>query len=123
MRKALLTLILFTSSLATPVMAAKNNESFLVTVGERKISVQSPTTPKQVVTVVVKNDTFDKIVSEIRNGSITLQRFVLEPSGKKGAVFTITVDISKAKNLQYVSIAPPFQEVPLSFSKEEYEIP
>ena len=94
-----------------------------MTVKDQSIEVVSPASKKDVVTLVVTNQTFDKIISEIRSGSKTIKRFVLEPSGAKGAVFSLTVKVEKGKTLNYVSIAPPFQETPLIFSKEKYEIP
>lgn len=103
--------------------AQKSNEAFIITVTDRKISVVSPSTKKDIVTVVVKNDTFDKILSELKSGDKTLKRFTLQPSGQKGAVYTLTVNLKEAKTVEYVSIAPPFQEVPLHFAKESYEIP
>lgn len=115
--------LFFSLLFAAEALADKNYGSFHVTVGEREVSVVSPSRPSKTVTVSVKNETFDKIISEIRTRSKTLKRFVLRPSGKKGDVFTLTVNIEKADGLYYVSVAPPFQEVPLTFSRESYEIP
>lgn len=125
MRKfaVLFSLLALQTLVGSSALASKTNESFLVTVGDRKISVVSPEKPVKIVTIVVKNDTFDRIISEIKTDSKTLKRFTLEPSGKKGAVYSLTVDISKTSGLHFVSIAPPFQEVPLAFSPETYEIP
>lgn len=103
--------------------AEKSYDSFLVTVGDKKISVVSPSKKKKVVTIVIKNTTYNKIISKIRTEDKTLERFVLAPAGSRGAVHTLTVDASKLKELYYVSVAPPFQEVPLAFSKGNYEIP
>lgn len=94
-----------------------------MTIKDESIEVVSPSKKRDIVTLVVTNKTFDKIISEIRSGKKTIKRFVLEPSGTKGASFSLTVKVEKDKELQYVSIAPPFQETPLIFSKEKYEIP
>ena len=115
--------LLFILNISLSAHARESNEAFLVTVKDQSIEVVSPASKKDVVTLVVTNQTFDKIISEIRSGSKTIKRFVLEPSGAKGAVFSLTVKVEKGKTLNYVSIAPPFQETPLIFSKEKYEIP
>ena len=104
-------------------LGRESNEAFLVTVKDKSIEVVSPASKKEVVTLVVSNQTFDKIISEIRSGNKTIKRFVLESSGRKGASFSLTVKVEKGKTLKYVSIAPPFQETPLIFAKEKYEIP
>ncbi len=104
-------------------IARETNEAFLVTVKDQSIEVVSPKIKREVVTLVVSNRTFDKIISEIRSGEKTIKRFVLEPDGTKGASFSLTVKVEKGETLNYVSIAPPFQEAPLIFSKEKYEIP
>lgn len=121
---ALCFLLTFLLAQANFEQAKKSSESFFVTVKDQKITVVSPSKKTSIVTVVVKNETFDKIISEIKTRDKTLKRFALQPSGSKGSTFTLTVDYSKIKSLFYVSVAPPFQEAPLIFSnKGTYEIP
>ena len=118
-----LTLEIFSFLCSSSAFAQKSYESFFVKVEDQKISVVSPKERKKIVTIVVQNETFDKIFSEIRTENKTLKRFALQPSGKKGSTYTLTVDFTQAKKIFYVSIAPPFQEVPLVFSERNYEVP
>ncbi|MCO4753651.1 MAG: hypothetical protein KC478_04180 [Bacteriovoracaceae bacterium] len=116
-------LLICLSILVASVHAQKSYESFIVNVEDEKISVTSPEKKKKVVTIVVKNNSFDKIVSEIKSDSKVLKRFTLFPSGKKGSTYTLTVDYEKSGTVYYAPVAPPFQAVPLTFSKGSYEVP
>ncbi|MBG60212.1 MAG: hypothetical protein CMJ16_07125 [Peredibacter sp.] len=103
--------------------AARTSESFLVTVEDQRIGVIAPKNAVDTATIVVKNKTFDKVISEIKTPDKVLKRFTLFPSGMKDSTFTLTVDFSKAKKVYYAPISPPFQEIPLEFSKGSYEVP
>tara|TARA_B100001971_G_C18268008_1_gene596133 strand:- start:66219 stop:66572 length:354 start_codon:yes stop_codon:yes gene_type:complete len=103
--------------------AEKSYESFIVKVEEEKISVITPKKSKDIVTIIVENKTFERIISEIKTDKKVLKRFTLEPEGQKGANFSLTVDFSKVKNLFYVPISPPFQAAPLNPKGKNYEIP
>tara|TARA_Y100001960_G_C14325508_1_gene657472 strand:+ start:222 stop:575 length:354 start_codon:yes stop_codon:yes gene_type:complete len=103
--------------------AEKSYESFIVKVEEEKISVITPKKNKDIVTIIVENKTFERIISEIKTDKKVLKRFTLEPEGQKGANFSLTVDFSKVKNLFYVPISPPFQAAPLNPKGKNYEIP
>ncbi|MBC77029.1 MAG: hypothetical protein CME64_13530 [Halobacteriovoraceae bacterium] len=103
--------------------AAKSYDSFLVSVGDQKITVISPKKINKNVTIVVENKTFDKVISEIRTSDKVLKRFTLFPSGRKDSTFTVTIDFSKANTIYYAPVSPPFQAVPLTPSKGTYEIP
>ena len=107
----------------TNAFAQKSYESFIVNVNDENITVTSPDKKKKVATIVVKNNSFDKVVSEIRSDDKVLKRFTLFPSGKKGSSFTLTIDFDKVGTIYYAPIAPPFQAVPLKFSKGGYEVP
>ena len=112
-------------ALASTVASAadKSYGSFQITVGERKITVLSPVKKSSKAVIVVKNETQDKIVSALKANQAVLRRFVLAPAGEKGDVQTFEEDFSGGKQLWYVSVAPPFQETPLNFSRGVYEIP
>lgn len=107
--------------------AQKSYESFIVEVKEEKVSVITPKDRKdkknQIMTVIVQNKTFERIVSEIKTEKKVLKRFTLEPEGAKGANFSLTVDFSKLQKLFYISVSPPFQAVPLDPKGNNYEIP
>lgn len=97
----------------------KYADSFIVDVKDRSIKVTSPLKKVDVVSIIVVNHTFDKIISEIRSGKKILKRFVLKPEGKE----IVQVDYRAFKSIQYISIAPPFEEVELKFSQRPYEVP
>jgi len=94
-------------------------DSFIVKVGEHRISVSAPKKKAEVVSIIIENLTLDKIISELKTKEKVLKRFVLKPQGKE----VIQVDYSKIKKLYYVPIAPPFEAVELKFGKKYYEIP
>ncbi len=98
---------------------AKFTDSFVVEVNDRTIKVTSPLKKVDAVSIIIKNNTFDKIVSELRSESKVLKRFVLKAQGKE----VLQVDYSKVKTLYYVPVAPPFEAVELRFEQRPYEVP
>lgn len=112
----LLFLIMSSSDLA---LAQQKSEAFIVTVKNLSVQVISPENKLNTVSVIVKNDTAVKLVSELRSEGRVLKRFSLKPLSSK----TILVSMKKVKQLYYVSIAPPFQAVALKFNEQPYEIP
>ena len=110
----LITLIFTTSS-----FSQENAEAFIVTIKENSVRVVSPKNKEKLVGIIIKNETFDKITSEIRSDKGVIKRFVLKSQGSK----SLQVDYSQIKSLFYVAIAPPFQAVELKISQRAYEIP
>ena len=115
MIKILLSSLLFMSN----AYAFKSTAAFIVELNENKIRVTSPKTKTKIVSVIVKNQTFDKIRAELRSRDKVLKRFVIKSKAKE----VYEVDYSKAKSLSLVPISPPFETVLLKFSKGPYEIP
>lgn len=99
--------------------AQEVSEAFMVTITDEKIRVISPKQKQKTVSVIIKNDTFDNITSELRSDKGVIERFVLKEQTSK----SIQVKYNKINTLYYVSIAPPFQAVELKFSQRAYEIP
>lgn len=99
--------------------AAQSSDSFLVTIEDDRIRVVSPKKKMKIVGVIIKNNTFDDIRSEVATESKTLKRFNLKAQSSA----SVQVNYSKIKTLYFVSIAPPFQAVELKFSQRPYEIP
>jgi len=99
--------------------AKESSEAFIVQVKDRSIRVTSPKKKSKIVGIIIKNETFDKIISELRSESKVLKRFVLQPQGSQ----SLQVETTNLKHLYYVSVAPPFQAVELKFSERAYEIP
>ncbi len=97
----------------------KYTPSFIVNVGDRSISVTSPKEKVKIASVIIINDTLDKIVSELRSNDRVLKRFVLRPQGKE--VFQVSFE--SVNKIYYVPIAPPFESVELKFSQRSYEVP
>lgn len=112
-------IFLMTLLLTLPSFSQENAEAFIVTIKERKVRVISPKEKQKIVGIIIKNETFDKITSEVRSDKGVLKRFVLKPQGTT----SLQVNYSKIKSLFYVAIAPPFQAVELKFSQRAYEIP
>lgn len=115
--RLMLTILIFVYS--SFLFAAETSEAFLVNIYEDKIRVVSPKKKMDIVGVIIKNNTFDDIRSEISSEKKVLKRFVLKSQDSE----SIQVEYSKLKTLYYVSIAPPFQAVELKFSQRPYEIP
>lgn len=112
-------IFLITLLFILPSFAQENAEAFIVTIKEDKIRVISPKKKQKSVGIIIKNETFDKITSEVRSDKGVIKRFVLKSQGTK----SLQVNYSNTKSLFYVSIAPPFQAVELKFSQRAYEIP
>ncbi|MFT6633701.1 MAG: hypothetical protein ACJAS4_003672 [Bacteriovoracaceae bacterium] len=108
-------LILFGSIKAN----AQYTDSFIVEINDQTIKVTSPLKKTETVSIIIKNNTLDKIVSELRSDKKVLKRFVLKQEGKE----VIQVNYSKIKTLFYVPIAPPFEAAELRFEQRPYEIP
>ena len=98
---------------------AQNTEAFLVEISDQRIKVTSPLKKSQIVSIIVKNETFEKIISELRSEDKVLKRFVLKPEGQE----VTQVDYSKIKELYYVPVSPPFEAARLRFTEKPYEIP
>lgn len=99
--------------------AAKQAHSFIVEVKDRSIKVTSPSKKLDVVSVVIKNDTFDKIISVLKSKDKVIKRFVLQSQGEQ----VIEVDLRNNQTLYYVPISPPFESVELKFKQRPYEVP
>ena len=91
--------------------------SFIVEINDQSIKVTSPLKKQSTVSIIVKNNTLDKIVSELRSENKVLKRFVLKAEGKE----VLQVNYSKVKTLFYVPVAPPFEAVELRFEQRPYE--
>jgi hypothetical protein len=98
---------------------AQYTDSFIVEINDQTIKVTSPLKKTETVSIIIKNNTLDKIVSELRSDKKVLKRFVLKQEGKE----VIQVNYSKIKTLFYVPIAPPFEAAELRFEQRPYEIP
>lgn len=94
-------------------------DSFIVDVSDQKIVVTSPSKKIPVASIIIRNQTLEKIISEIRTEDKVLKRFVLKGEGKE----VIQVDFSKIGKLYYVPVSPPFEAAELKFSQRPYEIP
>lgn len=99
--------------------AQQTSEAFIVTIKDTKISVTSPAKKQKTIGLIIKNETFDKIISEVRSEKGVIKRFVLKPQSNE----TLEIDYYKINTLYYVAIAPPAQAVELKFSQRAYEIP
>ena len=111
--------LLFICILIPSVSFGQSTDSFIVDISDQKIRVSSPAKKMSVVSIIVRNQTLDKIISEIRSEDKVIKRFVLKGDGKE----VIQIDFSKVKKLYYVPVSPPFEAAELKFSQRPYEIP
>lgn len=111
--------VLFYLILTLPSFGQENAQAFIVTVYDDRVRVVSPVKKEKIVGVIIKNETFDKITSEVRTDKGVVKRFFLKSQSSK----SLQVNLNKVKSLFYVAIAPPFQAVELKFSQRAYEIP
>lgn len=101
------------------IVLGQSTESFIVDISDQKIKVTSPSKKIPVASIIVRNQTLERIISEIRSEDKVIKRFVLKAEGKE----VIQVDFSKIKKLYYVPVSPPFEAAELKFSQGPYEIP
>ncbi len=99
--------------------AEEFTEAFIVTVEDQKVMVTSPKAKSDNISVIVKNNTFEDIRSEIASDKGVIKRFNLKAQSSR----SLLIDYKDIKTLFYVSVAPPFQAVELKFSQKPYEIP
>lgn len=100
-------------------LSAKTTDSFIVEIEDRKMVVTSPSKKLETVSIIIKNNTLDKIVSEIRTQKKVLKRFVLKAGGKEVS----SVNMKSTDTLFFVPLAPPFEAAKLRFNQKVYEIP
>lgn len=98
---------------------SKTSDSFIVEIGDQNMVVTSPAEKKDNVSIIVINNTLDKIVSELKTDKKVLKRFVLTPNGKEVS----SVNMKSTDTLYFVPLAPPFEAAKLEFNKKTYEIP
>lgn len=110
---------IFLLLLLPTITLGQSTESFIVEISDQKIKVTSPSKKIDVASIIIKNETLDKIISEIRSEDKVIKRFVLKSQGKE----VIQIDFSKIKKLYYVPMSPPFESAELKFSQRPYEIP
>jgi hypothetical protein len=103
----------------TTAQASEFTDAFVITVHDQKVRVTSPKNKIKLVSILVKNETFEDIRSEIASEKKVLKRFNLKAQSSR----SLQVNLKNVKTLFYVSIAPPFQAVELKFSERPYEIP
>jgi hypothetical protein len=102
-----------------PSAYAKFSQAFMVDINDRGIKITSPLKKTDVVSIIVKNNTLDKIVSELKSNDKVIKRFVLKAEGKE----VFQVKLKGVTKLEYVPIAPPFESADLRFEQKPYEIP
>lgn len=105
--------------LSLNVFAEEFTDAFIVTVEDQKVKVTSPKNKSESISVIVKNNTFEDIRSEIASDKGIIKRFNLKAQSSR----SLLVDYKNIRTLFYVSVAPPFQAVELKFSQRPYEIP
>ena len=98
---------------------AKNTDSFVIEMNDQGMAVTSPSKKLETVSIIIKNNTLDKIISELRSKKKVLKRFVLKANGKE----VLSVNMKKFDTLYYVPLSPPFEAAQLKFKQKVYEVP
>ena len=100
--------------------SANYTKSFIVKIGDRVTRVSSPDKKLDVVSIVLDNETLDKIVGQLKTGdNKVIARVTLNPESKE----VVQVDMRKVDRLYFVPYSPPAEAVELRFSQEDYEVP
>lgn len=115
MIKAMLVICILSSS----AFAKKHSQGFVVEVNDRNMKVTSPLKKTNIVSIIIKNNTFEKIVAQLRSKTKVLKRFVLFSQGKE----VFQVNYKNAGQVIFVPVAPPFESANLRFGEAPYEIP
>ncbi|MAZ48904.1 MAG: hypothetical protein CME65_10090 [Halobacteriovoraceae bacterium] len=98
----------------------KFTKSFIVKIGDRVTKVSSPKEKHDVVSIILDNETLDKIIGQLKTAdNKVISRVTLNPESKE----VIQVDMRKVNQLFFVPYAPPGEAVELRFSQEDYEVP
>lgn len=116
MRLSKLVLVCF--SFLSIAALAQRTKSFIVEIGTPQIKVLSP--EKQTsgdISISISNKTNESVYGKILSGTQTLSQFRINSNDKK------IIDVKSTSKLMMRLISPPFQDVPLQFSKDPYAIP
>ena len=112
-------LLLLIGLVVSQLSFSKNTGAFIVDINDQGMTISSPAEKLETVSVIIKNNTLDKVVSELRGKSSVLKRFVLRPNSKE----VLSVNMKEQDILYFVPLSPPFESAKLKFKQKVYEIP
>ena len=99
---------------------AKYTKSFIVKIGDRVTKISSPDEKLDVVSIVLDNETLDKIIGQLKTSeNKVIARVTLNPESKE----VVQVDMRRVDRLYFVPFSPPGEAIELKFSQEDYEVP
>jgi len=102
--------------------AGVSQSSFIVTVKEYSIRVVSPRDlqkKEKKISVVIENKTISKLIGKLVQGGIPIHYVSLAPNTFK----TVEFDYKKNEKVEFIPLAPAFQEASLIIGQKTYEIP
>ncbi|MCT4640710.1 MAG: hypothetical protein N4A33_00330 [Bacteriovoracaceae bacterium] len=96
------------------------SDSFIITIKEGKTVVVAQEKKNKFASVIIKNDTFEKMICVLSNESEKmLESFSLKP----GHSSSFQISYKSFKKLFFYTLSPPSQKLPLKVGKKSYEIP
>ncbi|MBL7663973.1 MAG: hypothetical protein JNM93_02480 [Bacteriovoracaceae bacterium] len=111
--------IIFFVLVSLSVKASQKSEAFVVEFNDSNIQVLSPDVRRNQVSVVIKNNTLDKLTSKLSTVDNDIEFFSVPSQMTK--VFDIK--LKNNEKLFVVPLSPSMQEIELVFSRKAYAIP
>lgn len=100
-------------------IAQEHADAFIVEIQNDKVRVISPKKRDGNIPVIILNKTITKFYGKLATEKKDLQFLSLEPRDQK----SLHVSGKDFKNLSFIPLSPPLQEVNLVFGKKAYEVP
>lgn len=99
--------------------ANSRQNTFIVSMMDRRVHVISPESISATFSVIVENKSLSKLVGKFATDEGALKYISLE----SGATETVEIIHKSGTKVFFVPMSPAFQEVELIVGKKEYEIP
>lgn len=112
--------ILIMLSLVGHVIAS---DSFIISLKDQSVRIQSPKEKKDITTVTIVNETNQPVFASLRTQRKVLQRMRVNSAGKNGSTQTFSYKSPISEVVEFVSLSPSFQAVGLKYAQSTYEIP
>ena len=99
--------------------SAIGTESFLISIQERSVRVESPRNVKKTYSVIVQNKSLSDIVAKFHSMDENLKFVSVKSGASKSVDF-----LNESKNtVMFQILSPAFQELVLEAGKNPYEVP
>lgn len=104
------------------LQAATDNSSFVVTVMDYSMRVVSPDASlkkEKTLSVIIENKTISKLIGKVEQAGKAVQFISLAPNSFQSVEFANI----RGEQVQFIPLAPAFQEALLEVGQKSYEIP